>query len=122
MNPPQIIDFQYDGRRHWFEVHRYETEPELGAALHKAGIRFEVGTIAYTDNYPDGEECGRMWLLDKSIDTLAHEATHMALGVIARSGQTSIVATTDDEPELSHDLCKIVGLITSELYSKNKFY
>lgn len=122
MQPPQVIDLEYDGRRHWFEVHRYQTVPELHAALYKNNIReFEKDTIAYTDNYPDGEECGRMFLLDTSVDTLAHEATHMALGIIARHGHTSIVATTDIEPELSHDLCKLVGFITSELYSHKKY-
>lgn len=122
MTPTQTIDFTYNGRRHWFEVYRYASELELHAALHKAGIKFEKDTIAYTDNYPTGEECGRMWLLDTSVDTLAHEATHMALGILARHGHSSIVATTDEEPELSHDLCKLVGLITSELYSHNRFY
>lgn len=63
-----------------------------------------------------------MYLLDSSVDTLAHEATHMALGILARHGHTSLVVTTDEEPELSHDLCKIVGLITSQLYSRNKYY
>lgn len=123
MEAPQLIDLQYDGKRHWFNVYRYQTMPELHAALYKNNIReFPNDTIAYTDNYPNGEHCGAMYLLDTSIDTLAHEATHMALGIIARSGHTSIVATTDEEPELSHDLCKLVGAITSELYSKNKYY
>ena len=120
--PTQTIDIEYDGKRHWFAVQRYSSSQELLTALIKDGIDVDKHTIAYTDNYPEGEECGRMYLLDSSVDTLAHEATHMALGILARHGHTSLVVTTDEEPELSHDLCKIVGLITSQLYSRNKYY
>lgn len=118
----QTIDIVYDDRRHWFYVYRYATSQELLTALLKDGIDVDKNTIAYTDNYPEGEECGRMYLLDTSVDTLAHEATHMALGILARHGHTSLVVTTDDEPELSHDLCRIVGLLTSQLYSRSKYY
>lgn len=120
--PQQTIDIVYDDKRHWFYVQRYTTSQELLTALLKDGIDADKNSIAYTDNYPEGEECGRMYLLDSSVDTLAHEATHMALGILARHGHTSLVVTTDEEPELSHDLCKIVGLITSQLYSRNKYY
>lgn len=135
MPPVQKVSLEYDGRVHWFEVHRYQTMPELHAALYSNNIReFEKDTIAYTDCFmpellPNGKwkpedpnECGRMYLLDSSVDTMAHEATHMALGIIARHGHSSIVATTDIEPELSHDLCKLVGFITSELYGHNKYF
>lgn len=122
MDAPQVIDIVYDDKRHWFNVYRYTTTQELHTALLKDGIEVDKHTIAYTDNYPEGEECGRMYLLDSSVDTLAHEATHMALGILARHGHTSLVVTTDDEPELSHDLCRIVGLLTSRLYSRNKYY
>ena len=122
MDVPQVIDIVYDDKRHWFNVYRYTTTQELLTALLKDGIEVDKHTVAYTDNYPKGEECGRMYLLDSSVDTLAHEATHMALGILARHGHTSIVATTDAEPELSHDLCKIVGLLTGRLYSRNKYY
>lgn len=125
MNQTQTIDLDFKGRRHWFEVYRFDTEPELHAALHTAGIKFEKGTVAYTDNYSSTkspEECGRMWLLDKSVSTLAHEATHMALGILARSGQQVLIVTTANAPEAEEDLCYLVGHITSELYSQNRFY
>ena len=154
VDTPQIIDLQYDGKRHWFNVWRYTTLPELHAALLKAGIRPEADTIAYTDCYETGDEAGAIgwligeenkglacmftmmnnarlavgmqggaiYLLDKSVDTLAHEATHMALGIIARHGHTSVVATVDEEPELSHDLCKLVGAITSQMYAKQRHF
>lgn len=122
MGAPQIIDLTYDGRRHWFKVWRYATEQDLLSALRSDGIKPETDTIAYTDCYPNGDECGRMYFLDKTVDTFAHEATHMALGIIARHGHKSIVATVDEEPPLSHDLCYLVGAITSELYSKSKAF
>lgn len=126
LEAPQIIDLTYAGRRHYFKVWRYDTDVEFFAAMSNAGIKhneaYEKDTIAYTDCYPKGEECGAMYLLDKSVDTLAHEATHMALGILARHGNSSLVVTTDEEPELSHDLCKLVGVITSELYSKHKYF
>lgn len=122
LEAPQIIDFQYKGRRHWFNVWRFSSDIDLHAALCNAGIRPEKDTIAYCDNYPDGEECGAMYLLNTSVDTLAHEATHMALGILARHGNTSLPLTTDEEPELAHDLCHIIGHITAELYSRSRYY
>lgn len=110
-----IIDLEYDGRRHWFKVLTFKTENELKKALVQNGINVPSDTIAYTDNFVDGEECGRMYLYDTSVDTLSHEATHMALGILARHGHTNLVVTTEEEPELSHDLCKLVGAITGEL-------
>jgi hypothetical protein len=126
LESPQTIDLYYKGKRHYFYVYRYATDQEILDAMHRDKITdaaaYEKGVLAYTDCYAKGEECGRMYLLDKSVDTMAHEATHMALAIIARSGHDSIVATTDIEPELSHDLCYLVGHITSELYSKNKHF
>lgn len=128
MGAPQIIDITYDGKRHWFKVWRYATEQDLLSALRSDGIRPETDTIAYTDCYPaivngkENEESGRMYFLDKTVETFAHEATHMALGIIARHGHKSLVATIDEEPPLSHDLCYLVGAITSELYSKSKAF
>jgi len=129
MGAPQIIDLTYDGKRHWFKVWRYATEQDLYSALRSDHIKVENNdTIAYTDCYPavvngkENEEAGRMYFLDKTVDTFAHEATHMALGIIARHGHKSIVATIDEEPELSHDLCYLIGQITSELYSKSKAF
>jgi len=128
MGAPQIIDFVYDGKRHWFKVWRYATEQDLLSALKSDHIKPESDTIAYTDCYPaivngkENEECGRMYFLDKTVGTFAHEATHMALGILARHGHKSIVATIDEEPELSHDLCYIVGAITSQLYSQSSAF
>lgn len=128
MGAPQIIDIQYDGKRHWFKVWRYATEQDLLSALKSDHIKPETDTIAYTDCYPaivngeTNEEAGRMYFLDKTVDTFAHEATHMALGIIARHGHKSIVATIDEEPELSHDLCYLIGAITSQLYSHSKAF
>lgn len=130
MNATQVIDFTYAGQRHWFEVYRYDTQPELHAALHTAGIKFVKDTVAYTDCYEKGEECGRMYLLDKSVGTLAHEAVHMTSGILARHGHTSMVLTTgelktatDTEAvEIEEDMCYLVGHITSELYSRNRHF
>ena len=105
IDTPQVVDIRYKGRRHWFNVWRFTTDIELHAALSKAGIPArDKNIIAYADCYPAGEECGAMYLLDTSVDTLAHEATHMALGILARHGHSSLVVTTEEEPELSHDL------------------
>lgn len=130
MPPNQVIDFTYNSRRHWFTVHRYDTMPELHAALHTAGLKFVPDTVAYTDCFETGEECGRMYLLDKSVNTLAHEAVHMASGILARHGHTSMKLTTGElatatDPkaiELEEDMCYLVGHITSELYSKHKYF
>lgn len=129
---PQIIDLQFAGRRHFFHVYRYTTDQELNEALHRDKITdaaaYEKGVIARTECYPpakDGkpnEECGRMYLLDKSINTLAHEAAHMANGILARCGHTSVELTTDKAPQIEEDFADLIGTITSELYSQNKHF
>lgn len=114
-----VIDLTYNNRRHWFKVFRFDYEEGFFAALKSDGIvNVEEDTIAYCDNYENGDECGRMYFLGDYIsdpNTVSHEATHMALGIIARHGHKSIVATTGEEPELSHDLCKLIGAITGEI-------
>lgn len=129
MGAPQIIDLQYDGKRHWFKVWRYATEQDLYSALKSDHIKLDnKDSIAYCDCYPpivngkENEEAGRMYFLDKTVETFAHEATHMALGILARHGHKSVVATIDKEPELSHDLCYLIGSITSQLYSQSSAF
>lgn len=116
MNEVQKITLEHAGRVHWFEVHRYESQTEFEAALIKAGVRFGKDTVAHTDCYPNGDECGRMWLLDKSIGTLAKQATLMAWEIMNWR--------TDNRPtdNFHNDLAGIVSQITSELYSKNRHF
>jgi hypothetical protein len=114
---------------HWFNVYHFTTPQELYTAMLKDGIRVENERLtAYTETYPavvDGkynDECGRMYLLDSSIATYAREATHMALGVLARDGLTTICPTIGPAVEDQQDLASIVGAITSHLYSQSKYY
>jgi hypothetical protein len=126
INEPQTIDLQYAGKRHFFRVYRFTTDQELIDAMHADKITdpdaYQKDILAYTDNYPTGEECGRMYLLDKSVNTLAHEAVHIANGILARHGYKSLESTTDKAPQLEEDFCDLVGTITSELYSKSKHF
>lgn len=123
LDPPQVVDLLFESRRHWFKVYRFETEPALHKALYKDKIRdFDPKTIAYTDCYAEGEECGRMYLLDKSVKSLAHEAVHMADGILARHGYTTVELTAARASGLEEDLAQLAGHITSELYSQQRYF
>lgn len=121
--PPQVVDLLFQSRRHWFKVYRFETEPALHTALYKDGIRdFDPKTIAYTDCYEKGDECGRMYFLSKSIDSLAHEATHMAAGILARHGNTTFGLTAGKATQQEEGLAELIGHITSDLYGQQKYF
>lgn len=126
LDAPQKIDLTFSEKRHWFYVYRYTTDKELVDALHRDAVTdpaaYQKGIQAYTDCYPVGAECGRMYLLDKSVDTLAHEAVHMALGILSRSGAKQLTITTEEAPAAEEHLCQLVGAITSDLYSQSKHF
>ena len=123
IDPPQRIDLVFDNKRHWFSVYRYTTPQELYTAMLKDGIRVDNEKLtAYTFCYPDGEECGRMYLLDTTIATYAREATHMALGILSRDGLTTLVVSDGPAAEDQQDLASIIGTITAQLYTKTKLF
>lgn len=126
LDQPQTIDLDFAGRRHFFHVYRYTTDQELLDALHRDNITdsdaYEKGVLGYTDCYAKGDECGRMYLLDKGVTTLAHEATHMALGILSRLGRKNLLITSEKAPKLEEDLGDLIGTITSELYSQSKHF
>lgn len=116
-----LVELEYDGRFHWFSVLVFDKKSEFLNMLKLEKIDVEDDTVAYCDNYADGDECGRMYLYYKDVETIAHEATHMALGIIARHGHKNIITTTEEEPELSHDLCKLVGFISDKVYGEIEY-
>lgn len=119
----QRIELVFDGKTHWFNVWRYTTPQELLTALLQANIEVpNQRIVSYTACYEAGEECGAMYLLDSSVATYAREATHMALGILAREGLATIVPTTGPAPEDQEDLAALVATITSQLYSRRKYY
>lgn len=129
INPPQRIELVFDGKLHWFNVYHFTTPQELYTAMLKDDIRVDNEKLtAYTETYPEvvggkrNDECGRMYLLDSTIATYAREAAHMALGILARDGLSSIHPTIGPAVEDQHDLASIVGTITSQLYSQSKYY
>lgn len=114
---PQIIEFSYDNVRYSFKVWRFETMPELHAALLKSGVReFDKNTAAYTDCSKTGAEAGTMFLLDKSIAALACQASTMALYL------GDLAQIVDYDPEWREIISNLTGRITAELYSKNRFF
>lgn len=123
VGPPQRVELVFGGKVHWFNVQRYTTPQELYTALLKDDIRLENEKLtAYTVVYPSGEECGRMYLLDTSVATYAREATHMALGILSRDGLTTLVVSDGPAVEDQQDLASLIGTITSQLYSKTKYF
>lgn len=116
IDAPQAIDLIYDGKRHWFNVYRYTTPKELHTAMLKDDIRLvNQDVVGHTAKYPDGEECGRMYLLDTSVGTLAREATLMAFHIAIRGG-------TPYPNGYADAVAMIAGQITSQLYSRSQYY
>ena len=113
---PQTIDLVYDGKRHWFTVRRFTTPQELYTAMLKDDVRvINQELVSHTVKYPDGEECGRIYLLDTSIGTLAREATLMAFHIALRGG-------TAYPKGYAASVAMIAGQITSQLYSQSRYY
>ena len=120
---PQKIKLVFEERQHWFEVHRFDTPKELHTALLQADIRdFPKETVAYSKTYPQGTECGRMYILDKSIRALASMAADMAGGILARHGYKSMELSTSDATGVEAKYRELIGEITSKLYGQSKFY
>lgn len=116
IDPPQRIDLVFDNKRHWFSVYRYTTPRELHTAMLKDDIRVaNQDIVSYTARYSDGEECGRIYLLDSSIGTLAREATIIAFHIALRGG-------TSYPDGYAEAVAMIAGQITSQLYSQSRYY
>lgn len=120
---PQRIELVFDGKVHWFNVHRYTTPQELFTAMLKDGleVKNECQT-AHTVVYPAGEECGRMYMLDTSVATYAREATHMALGILSRDGLNNLIVSDAPPSEDQQDLASLISTITSQLYTRTKYF
>jgi len=115
MGAPQIIDLQYDGKRHWFKVWRYATEQDLLSALRSDRQEAHNGTESHITFAQDGEECGRMYLLDKTVATIAKCSAQMAFHIVLRSGKSF--------PDgFRNDVCDLTGKIASEMYSHSKAF
>lgn len=114
---PQIIEFYYDKKRYSFKVWRFETMPELHAALLKNDIReFAKNIAAYTDCRQNDDQAGAMYLLDKSIAALACQASTMALYL------GDLAHIVDYDQDWREIVSNLTGRITAELYSKNRFF
>ena len=115
MGAPQIIDLQYDGKRHWFKVWRYSTEQDLLSALRSDQQEAHNGTESHVTLIKDGEECGRIYLLDKTVDTIAKCSSDMAFHIVLRSGKSFPDGFRSDVSELT-------GHIASEIYSQSSAF
>ena len=124
------IDLAFHGQPHWFSVRVIETEERLIETLRSVGVlgRGSVipdDAIAFTDTWSNAEslengvgdkDCaGHMYFVDTSLSTIAHEATHMALGILSRSGISNLAVVTADANEDEEKLCSVVGFITEEV-------
>jgi hypothetical protein len=121
------MELNFRGEDYRFNVSFLSTEKILREHLYSQGIRdFDPHTRAYTDTWSESEarengigdpNCvGGIYLLSFAIlDDLAHEATHMALGILSRSGTEQLQVTTRIADENEEDLCFLVGYITELL-------
>lgn len=84
----------------------------------KDNVNFTVhdDTIAGCDCFKTGVCVANLYFLDSStIDDVAHEATHLALGILARQGIKSIKVTAEKAPEEEEKLAYLVGRLTSKI-------
>lgn len=118
ISTPQRIELYHNGEQLWFDVWRFDTSQELQTALTKSEVRdFDAKTFAYTQIFQEGPECGRIYLLDKSVGAMAREAAKMALGIAQR--QTGNILN-DFLTQANYVI--MVGYITAAIYSKNKYF
>lgn len=88
--------------------------------LRLAELKHDVpqNTVAYAapvSKEDNPKEHGKIFFCENwlTIDTIAHEAVHMALGLINRiDGVTSIIAGVDLANEDEERFCDIVGTLT----------
>lgn len=123
------IELSFNGTYHWFSMKVCDSEEDLHNVLHSNGIYdFTEDTIAYTDTWSEEESlengigdrncCGSIYLIKGfSLADIAHESTHMALGILARSGWKQIPTVTDKAPEVEEQACSLVGFITEAVAS-----
>lgn len=102
------------------ELQMYPDEAALIAALKADDLwkHCPEDTIAFTDCI-DGPKIGKFYLIDGvDHDTVAHEATHMALHCMSLLGHESlpIVKAGERAPQIEEDLCGLVGYMTEIIY------
>lgn len=128
--PSRRIDLAFNGVHHWFGLEVCDTEEKLHQLLRSCGITdFKDDTIAYTDTWSlteskknglgDGNCAGHMYLISGfTLADIAHESTHMALGILSRSGWTKIPTVTDKAPEVEEQACSLIGFIVEEVVTR----
>ena len=129
--PSKRIDLANHGQHHWFTVQTYETPEDMIKALRGAGVLGRTSivpdgeTVAFTDCWSNEESlenglgdrncAGHIYIVDVSLETIAHEATHMALGILARTGVKNLKVVSSDAEKNEENLCSLVGFITHEV-------
>lgn len=99
-------------------VEVWADDDALRARLHELGHQIPDNTVAYAapvSKAEDPKEHGKIFFCENylTIDTIAHEAVHMALGLINRiDGVTSIIAGVDLANDDEERFCDIVGTLT----------
>lgn len=107
------------------DMHVYKTVEQLREAIKELN-EVPKGTIAYTHTYSVQENCdvfAEMYLTrDPGIETIAHECTHLALGILSRAGHKNLSVTTKIAPALEEELATLVGGLTHLVYHDMQSY
>lgn len=109
----------FDNGRLWVNVRICENLEKLHLCLRRSKViakNWDKDTIAYTHCFSEGHCLANIYLLaNATIDDIAHEATHAALGILARSGAKTIRLTTGPAPQIEEDLARIVGHLSQHI-------
>lgn len=114
------LTIQYLGEDYRISIKWFFSVTNLQEMLETLNVKNSAHSLAYTSTY--GKEdplwAGTMYLATGSdIELIAHEAVHMASGIIARHNKQDINLrlTTAHATDLEEDLGDLVGAITSGL-------
>lgn len=116
---PFTVSIDFLGVTHSIKVYPYNSVEAVRIAVRNR-VNVTSDTIAYSETYSLNESkamheplSARIYITrDCSISVLAHEATHVALGILNRHGWENIPATTEAASKVEEYLCELVGSIT----------
>lgn len=106
-------------------VEVYDTEIALRRSVRRlADITDD--TIAYAHCYSVAEDkdvVGVVYFVQHpSVETISHEAVHLASGVLSRLGHKTFKVTTDKSPEAEEKMAQIVGALTAGIAEDLEYY
>lgn len=121
----KLIPLDVLGNKKYVMIQAYDSLEELQDKLVRSGlVKYSVGmdvsAYCYT-TAPDEQEdlLGTLYFTTyPTLSEVAHEATHLALSILAREGKKILPITYGHAPKVEEELCNIVGSLTNIIKSE----